>query len=110
VNHSFGQTLSKTSILYENKNQIVLNNGKNYEKLIETPFYEVKDKSIKNYIEIEDHLFRLNRVFVLKTNNENIQLIEWVKEKMSFYKYHVLTDAQVGLTNGKRSRKKHVHQ
>ncbi len=93
----FAQTLSKTSILYESKNQVVLNNGKKYTKLVETPFYEIKDTAIKKHIQVADHLLRLNRIFILKTGSEYVELIEWVKEKMSFYEYRELSDSQMGI-------------
>ncbi len=82
---NYAQTLSKTRILYERKNKIVMNDGKHYEIIVNKPFYSVSDSTIQKHKQITDHVFRLNRVLILKNENTYIELIEWVKENMKIY-------------------------
>lgn len=62
-----------------------MNDGKKYVTINEVPFYEVTDQSIEQYKQIDDHIFRLNRVLILRGKNDYRELIEWVKDKMKFY-------------------------
>ena len=55
----YGQSLSKTQILYESKGQIVMNNGKQYEILSEKAFYEVSDASIEPHKQVADDLITI---------------------------------------------------
>ncbi len=82
---SYSQSLSKLKILYERKDKIVMNNGKNYEILVNKPFYSVSDSSIPRHKQVADHVFRLNRVLILRNEDTYIELIEWVKENMTIY-------------------------
>ncbi|MEW7291846.1 hypothetical protein [Aquimarina sp. 2304DJ70-9] len=88
----YGQSLSKTSILYESKDLVVMNNGKSYQILDEKPFFEISDTTIEKYIQIEDHLLRLNRIMMLRNENEYSELIEWLKDDFKFYKSRVIID------------------
>ena len=81
----YAQSLSKTSIIYERKNQVVMNNGKHYQILVDKPFYEIADNTIKRYIHVGDHTLMLNRVLVIRNDNEYNELIEWIKEDLRFY-------------------------
>ncbi|WP_103068511.1 hypothetical protein [Aquimarina sediminis] len=85
VVNNYSQSLSKTNIIYERKDQIVLNDGRQYEILVNKPFYLVSDTSIKKYKQVSDHVFRLNRVLILRGDNKYTELIEWVKEDMKLY-------------------------
>ncbi len=84
---NYGQSLSKTSIIYESKGQIVMNNGKQYELIEEKPFYEVNDYTIKKHLQVNDDLLRLNRVLILKNDNKMVTLVEWLKEDFRYYEY-----------------------
>ncbi|MEW7278471.1 hypothetical protein ABW636_07735 [Aquimarina sp. 2201CG1-2-11] len=76
------QSLSKTHIIYERKDQVVLNDGKQYQIVLNQPFYEVSDNTIAPYKESNGHVLRLNRVLRLKDKDGiYIELIEWVKEE-----------------------------
>ena len=81
----YTQSLSKLKILYERKDRIVMNDGKSYKILVNKPFYSVSDPTIPTYKQVADHVFRLNRVLILKNENTYIELIEWVKENMTIY-------------------------
>lgn len=88
------QSLSKTYIIYEHKDLIVLNDGKQYQIVHDKPFYEVYDTTIQPYIESSGHLLRLNRVITLKSKNKYLELIEWVKESnLKLYKSRKLNKA-----------------
>ncbi len=92
---SNAQSLSKTYIIYERKDQIVLNNGKQYQILYNKPFYEVSDNTIEPYREFNGHVLRLNRVLTLKGKNEYLELIEWVKEKnIKLYRRRKISNEQ----------------
>ncbi len=88
----YAQSLSKTSIIFEAKQQVVLNNGKPYQILIEKPFYEISDTTIQRHKQVGDNLLRLNRVLILKNENEHIKLIEWLKEGIRFYQSKEIID------------------
>ncbi|WP_062055329.1 hypothetical protein [Aquimarina longa] len=83
--NNYAQSLSKTQIIYERKDQIVLNNGKQYKIIDNKPFYLVSDTTIKAHKQFKDHLLRLNRVLILSNDDNYIKLIEWVKEDMKLY-------------------------
>ncbi|WP_106793726.1 hypothetical protein [Aquimarina sp. Aq78] len=90
---NYAQSLSKTRIIYEHKDQIVMNNGKRYKILVNKPFYSVSDTTIKKYKQYANHhLLRLNRVLILSNDEEYIELIEWVKEDMKLYESRELSD------------------
>ncbi|GAA4278911.1 hypothetical protein [Aquimarina mytili] len=95
----YGQSLSKTSIIYEAKQQVVMNNGKSYQILIEKPFYEIADTTIQRHKQIGDDLLRLNRILILKNNNEHIKLIEWSKERIRFYQSKEIIDFDFEMKN-----------
>lgn len=82
---NYAQSLSKTQILYERKDQIVMNDGRQYQVLVNKPFYAVSDAKIERYKQVADHVFRLNRVLILRNDDTYIELIEWVKENMKLY-------------------------
>ncbi|WP_378174484.1 hypothetical protein [Aquimarina sp. SS2-1] len=81
----YGQVLSKTSIIYESKKSVVMNNGKEYKILKETPLYAVTDTTIPLKYTFKDKTLILNRVLLVAEENKQKQLIEWVKGKMTFY-------------------------
>ncbi|WP_034237770.1 hypothetical protein [Aquimarina atlantica] len=98
--HNYAQSLSKTRIIYEHKDQIVMNNGKQYKILVDKPFYSVSDTTIKKYKQYANHhLLRLNRVLILSNDEEYIQLIEWVKEEMKLYESRELSDLNLEKNN-----------
>lgn len=82
---NYAQSLSKTSIIYERKDQVVMNNGRQYQVLVTKPFYEINDTSIQKYLDKDEHVLMLNRVLVLKNDDEYKEVIEWVKESLKFY-------------------------
>ena len=82
---SYGQSLSKTHVIYESKDQIVLNNGLQYKILVDKPFFEVTDPTVEKNIQVVEHTLRLNRVLILQSDNEYKELIEWTKGNMKFY-------------------------
>ena len=76
------EVVSKTHIIYERKDQVVLNDGKQYQIVLNQPFYEVSDNTIAPYKESNGHVLRLNRILRLKDKDGvYIELIEWVKEE-----------------------------
>lgn len=83
--HNYAQSLSKTKIIYERKDNIIMNDGKNYEIVVNKPFYSVRDSTIPRHKQVSDHVFRLNRVLILRNEDTYIELIEWVKENMKTY-------------------------
>lgn len=90
---SNSQSLSKLCIIYEHKDQIVLSNGKQYQIVLDKPFYEVTDKTIKPFKESNEHVLRLNRVLTLRNKLESLELIEWVKgNNITLYRSRKLTD------------------
>lgn len=89
---NYAQSLSKTHIIYESKDQIIMNNGKQYQILAKTDFYEVSDSSAKQHIEVLDYTLSLSRILVLKSNDEFIKLVEWSDEDVKFYEYPEVID------------------
>ncbi len=95
----YGQSVSKTHIIYEYKDQIIMDNGKQFQILTETPFYEVSDTTIDKFIQIGDHVLSLNRILTIKSDNdEYLELIEWSTDDMKFYEYR-----EIGNFNPKES-------
>ncbi|GAA4274225.1 hypothetical protein GCM10022258_35210 [Aquimarina gracilis] len=82
-----GQSLSKTHIIYESKDQIIMNNGKQYQILAETHFDKNSDSSISQQKEMLGHVLSLNRILVLKNDEESIKLVEWSNDNIKFYEY-----------------------
>lgn len=80
-----GKFLSKTNIIYESKKTVVLNNGKEYQIIKETPLYAVSDTTIPLRYKIKDKILILNRVILVKKADTSKELIEWTKGKMLFY-------------------------
>lgn len=85
--YSFSQILTKERIIYEYKDQLVMNDGISYKILTNKPFYEVSDLSIPQHKTIKDHVLRLNRVLVLRSDLKYAQLIEWIKDNMRYYEF-----------------------
>ena len=79
------QSLSKTDIIYERKDQVVLNTGKSYQIVNEKAFYEVTDISIKRFITVQNDDLMLNRVLVIRGGDEYIEIIEWTKNTLRYY-------------------------
>ncbi|WP_109300677.1 hypothetical protein [Aquimarina sp. AU474] len=90
--NNYAQSLSKTKVIYERKDQIVLNNGLQYQILAEKPFYEISDSSIKKHLTIADHVLMLNRILVIRRDNEYKELIEWVEKDTRFYDSRDITE------------------
>ncbi len=90
--NTFGQSLSKTHIIYESTDQIVMSNGKQYQVLSETDFHKVSNQSIKKQKKVLGHVLSLHRVLVIKSNAELIKLVEWSKDHLKFYEYHEVLD------------------
>ncbi|WP_282078989.1 hypothetical protein [Aquimarina algiphila] len=93
--NNYAQSISKTNIIYERKDQIVLNNGKQYQILVDKPFYQVTDTNIQKYKQVVNDLLRLNRVLILRNNDEYVELVEWVKEDIKLYQSKELVDANL---------------
>ncbi len=93
--NNYAQSLSKNNIIYERKDQIVLNNGKQYQILVEKPFYKVADTSIKKFVQVVNDLLRLNRVLILHNNDEYIELVEWIKGDIRLYQLRELANANL---------------
>ncbi len=91
----FGQSLSKTHIIYESKDQIIMNNGKQYQILAETNFYDTADSSIKQHIKVLGHVLFLNRVLILKSDEEFIKIVEWSEDDVTFYEYPEVLDFKI---------------
>ncbi|WP_298539671.1 hypothetical protein [uncultured Aquimarina sp.] len=90
----YGQALSKTNIIFESKKAVVMNDGKEYKILKETPLYAVTDTSIPLRYNFEDKTLILNRVLLVKENEEKKELIEWIKGKMTFYELRPSKDSE----------------
>ncbi|MHA7057292.1 hypothetical protein ACWGOQ_0008750 [Aquimarina sp. M1] len=89
----YAQSLSKTSIIYESKKSVVMNNGKEYRILKETPLYAVTDTTIPLRYTFKDKTLILNRVLLVTEKDQQKELIEWVKGKMTFYKLRESKDS-----------------
>ena len=87
---SFGQILTKERIIYEYKDQLVMNDGAHYKILVSRPFYQITDTTIPQHKEFQDHVLRLNRVLILRSDEKYAQLIEWVKENFKYYELRSL--------------------
>jgi len=86
----YGQTLSKTKIIYQHKSDIILNDGNAYEIVKESyPFELNQNHATDNFnLQIDKHKLYINKVILLKTKskkNKYVELIEWTKDKMIFY-------------------------
>ncbi|MBW1298155.1 hypothetical protein [Aquimarina litoralis] len=81
----YGQVLSKTNIIFESNKTIVMNNGKEYKILKETPLYAISDTTIPLRHKVKENTLILNRVLLIKEKDEQKELIEWIKGKMIFY-------------------------
>ncbi|WP_299253339.1 hypothetical protein [uncultured Aquimarina sp.] len=90
----YGQALSKTKIIFESKKVVVMNNGKEYKILKETPLYAVTDTSIPLRYIIKNKTLILNRVLLVKEADEKKELIEWIKGKMTFYELRESKDSE----------------
>ena len=88
--YSFSQILTKERIIYEYKDQLVMNDGAHYKILVSRPFYEISDTSIPQHKILTDHVLRLNRVLVLRSDEKYAQLIEWIKDSMRYYEFRSL--------------------
>ena len=84
---TYGQVLSETSIIFESKKSIILNNGSEYKLVKETPLESaVLDFTIPiTHVEAEKTLV-LNRVLLIKKEEQEQELIEWITGPMKFYK------------------------
>ncbi|MDY8136261.1 hypothetical protein [Aquimarina sp. 2201CG5-10] len=85
----YGQCLSKVQIIYEYKDIIVLNNGKQYQVTGQIPFYEIKDTSILRFRKVDGNIMSLNRILKIQNDKdkEYRELIEWTKDKVTFYQF-----------------------
>ncbi|MGY3794770.1 hypothetical protein [uncultured Aquimarina sp.] len=81
----YGQVLSKTNIIFESNKTVVLNNGKEYKILKETPLYAISDTSIPLKHTVKEKTLILNRVLLIQEKDEPKELIEYIKGKMFFY-------------------------
>jgi len=85
----YGQTISKTKIIYQHENDIILNDGHAYEIVKESyPFELNQNHSADNFnLQIDNHKLYINKVILLKNKNKNkyVELIEWTKGEMIFY-------------------------
>ncbi len=96
----YGQSVSKIHIIYEYKDQIIMDNGKQFQILRETLFYEVSDTTIDKFIQIGDHVLSLNRILTIKSDNdEYLELIEWSTDDMKFYEYREIGNLNPEKTN-----------
>lgn len=82
-----GQVVSETNIIFESKKSIILNNGSEYELIKETPLEAIMDVTIPITHSIEEKTFVLNRVLLIKNEeDEKKELIEWITGTSKFYK------------------------
>lgn len=84
---NYGQDLIDVTVIYSSKDIIIFDNGDKFKVQTTTPFYAVTDSSIDQFIQKDDDFLRLNRVLSIKNNNERIELMEYIKEKMVIYRY-----------------------
>ncbi len=102
--NNYAQALSKTHIIFESKDQIIMNNGKQYQKLVEKPYYEISDETIQKHKQVVHHVLKLNRILILRSDNEYTQVVEWLKENMRFYEYIEMADFNLEQNNISDSR------
>jgi len=91
-NTSVAQSLSQTRIVYESQDEIVMNNGDQYDILATTDFQKDAEKPAKSGLQIFDHTLTLNRVLVIKNNQNFKKLVEWSKGTVRFYEYREALD------------------
>jgi len=82
----YGQVLSETSIIFESKKSIILNNGSEYTLIKETPLESVMDLTIPIMHLEEERTLVLNRVLLIKKEEQEQELIEWITRIIKFYK------------------------
>ncbi|WP_378187967.1 hypothetical protein ACE939_06080 [Aquimarina sp. W85] len=94
---NFAQCLSETQVIYQYKDQLILNDGLTYKVLDEKQFYQVSDPSIAQHQEVGDLVLRLNRVLIIWSDElgKKKQLIEWVRPSQTYY---VCTDIKEDFT------------
>lgn len=81
----YGQVLSKTNIIFESNKSVVLNNGKEYKILKETPLYAISDTIIPLRYKVKETILILNRILLIKEKDEPKELIEYIKGKKFYY-------------------------
>ncbi|TYP75178.1 hypothetical protein [Aquimarina intermedia] len=83
----FAQCLSDTKVIYEYRDQIILNDGLAYKVVEEKHFYQISDPSIAQHQEVGDLVLRLNRVLILWSEelDKTKRLIEWVRPSQTYY-------------------------
>ncbi|WP_298539669.1 hypothetical protein [uncultured Aquimarina sp.] len=82
---NYGQCLSKIQVIYESAGLVVMNNGKEYQIVIQKPHNKVNDPSITKYNKIGDITLTFNRLILIKGNSELTELIEWKKDSHTYY-------------------------
>lgn len=83
----FAQCLSETKVIYEYRDQLILNDGLTYKVLEEKQFYQISDPSIAQHQQVGDLTLRLNRVLIIWSEelDKTKQLIEWVRPSQTYY-------------------------
>ncbi|MBP2831989.1 hypothetical protein J8281_07280 [Aquimarina sp. U1-2] len=90
---NFAQSLSKTHIIYESDDQVIMNNGKQYEILAATDVDKTLDTPTnQQHITVSNYTLSLNRILILKNNDELIKVVEWSNENAKFYEYPEIVD------------------
>ncbi|TPN89093.1 hypothetical protein [Aquimarina algicola] len=96
------QSASRTHVIYESKDQIVINNGESYQIVDQKPFFEVHDATIRQYKNFKNYTLRLNRVVIVKNQKNDLQkqLVEWQQDN---FKYYELRDIATSDSEKKKS-------
>ncbi|WP_159025662.1 hypothetical protein [Aquimarina sp. Aq78] len=89
---NYAQCLSKVQLIFEDTDLIVMNNGEQYKISTIKPFYRVNDPSIPKYISAKNQVLRINRVLLLKNNEDYRRLVEWTERGYKYYEYRDVTN------------------
>lgn len=93
---SQAQKATKTQIIYEAKDVLVLNNGGRYEIILEQPFYHVNDPEIVHYKELDNQVtLKLNRILILRNKKGFKKLVEWSGNTIKYHELSHISGSQV---------------
>lgn len=104
----FCQSTGSINVIYESNDEIVMNTGKKYLIIKDTPYYAVADTTIRLQQKINGQIFRLNRVLELENGEEKKQLIELIKQNKLVYKYREKESIHPEKEKAKRKRRKKI--
>jgi len=89
------QSLSNIRIIFESENQVITNNGFQYDVLSKTSFNTNPDEISKQGLKIFNHNLHLNRILVIKKGQKFQKLVEWSDGPVKFYEFREAMDFKI---------------